>query len=182
MIAQLNPPLQASDLDYSVSEADQQHTMTSKEWQLAAAVEGFAHYVAASVWNEVATNADAYYVDGGYINPYANDVYALNAFDQVFESNYSPAQYPDQGVEKDWAQFFWNYQTDSPIPGVLPVTQAQIVQMWKLSHPWPVQQGFFADFTTGATAVVWGQVQGGFPPELSVQWFLMQATAAGIAH
>jgi hypothetical protein len=118
LMAKLNPAIEPSDLDYS-AEAGQseQHSFGSKEWQLAAAIEGFGHFAAALTWNQAVADAGAIYVIGSDINPLLNQpaIY-MDQFDRIFETSaqWNDADWPGQGVEDDWAQFFWNYHTDVP--------------------------------------------------------------------
>jgi len=179
LMAKLNPQLAQSDLDYTVEEGEaNQHTLTSKEWQLTAAVEGFAHFVSAVVWNEVGPGADAVIVDGSAPLPYDNDEWRLDTFDRVFENNYNPASYPGQGVEMDWAQFFWKYYTDP----FFPPSQQTLMAFWLGSYEWPKHEGFFADYYGAAFPILTAQTPGYLPPGSLTQRFLIWAQAAGIIH
>jgi hypothetical protein len=178
----LAPALMTSDLDYSVDPGEgEQHSMTSKEWQLAAALEGFGHFVAAVAWNEVGPNEDAVYVSGANAIPQNNTAYALNQFDQRFLTNFNPAQNPGQGVEMDWAQFFWNYHTDTPlVAGVAPPSQSNLLSMWKESYTWPKNEGFYTDFLGGVLAVLPATAPVPTPLASKQAWFTVLTTAAGI--
>jgi hypothetical protein len=180
LIAKLNPPLTPAGLDYSVAAGEaSQHTWTSKEWQLTAAIEGFAHFVSGAVWNDLGPDADCKVVIGSDINPFAQSTKNLNTFNRLFENSYNTASYPDQGIEQDWAQFFWNYRTDTvPQPIGIP-TDAQLVALFVKTYPWPVHNGFFADLTAGVLAAVPWPVPFQQHP---LQRFLTFAGLAGIVH
>lgn len=178
-IAKLNPPLTVNDLDYSVTANEgEQHTLTSKEWQLAAAFEGFAHFISGMVWNEAVPDEEALFRSGG-------TEIELDAFDLVFETNFGAGQFPDQGVEIDWAQFFWNYHTDEFLAdsndSVLAPPLAAILDMWLASQPWPVNQGFFNDFRDGVETIL-GTFGPANPVDEGLQRFDETAAAAGIDH
>jgi hypothetical protein len=174
LMSKLNPQLGPGDLDYSVEGMEaQQHTVTSKEWQLAAAVEGFAHFVAAVAWNDVAANADGVF----YI---AEELYDISVFDRVFETNFDAASEPGQGVELDWAQFFWNYYTDTPAP--FTPSQGTLVNIWLASYPWPIHEGFFGDFSGAAAVVLPTTLPPAVPAGVAHTWFLTNAALAGIIH
>jgi hypothetical protein len=178
-IATLGPPLTMNDLDYSVAPSEaEQHTLDSKEWQLTAAFEGFAHFVSAVVWNESAPDEDAVFRSGG-------GTFELDAFDRVFETNFDADQFPHQGVELDWAQFFWNYHTDAFVadsgdPVLAPPANA-ILDMWLASYPWPVHEGFFADFRDGVETIL-GTFGPANPVEEGLERFDDIANAAGVDH
>lgn len=183
LAARANPPLSPSDVDYTVEpgEAEWTHTMTSKEWQLIGALEGFAHMVAAVAWNNTAAGSDGVYVDGSNVNPNLNAAWDLNTFGQYFLANYNPAAYPGQGVELDWAQFFWNYYTDTPwLPGVPPPSQSALVSIFMAAQPWPVNGGFFDAFSSAAAGVLPGTMP--IPGPQAQQWFTMMAAFAGIIN
>ena len=179
-IAKLGPPLTTADLDYSVAngEPENQHTITSKEWQLTAAFEGFAHFVSALVWNEAVADDDALFRSGG-------EAFALDQFDRLFETNFDTNQFAHQGVELDWAQFFWNYHTDEHTTDGGDLTLAPsfgaIVDMWLASYTWPVQEGFFDDFRDGVETIV-GTFGPANPVEEGLERFDDIAAAAGIDH
>jgi hypothetical protein len=176
LIGKLNPQITPADIDYTVEEDEtlSQHTVLSKEWQLTAAIEGFAHFVSAVAWNDVTANGDAVFVD--------DQVYPLGSFSKYFESNYNEAGYPGQGVELDWAQFFWNYHTDTPaFPGVSPPSQSMLLSIFLASYPWPKNEGFFAQFSAGAAAIL-PMNPPPHPPMSSFQWLLVLAGQAGIIH
>jgi hypothetical protein len=178
-IATLSPPITEDDLDYSVTanEADQ-HALDSKEWQLTAAFEGFAHFVSGLVWNEAVPDDDAVFRSGG-------GTFELDPFDRIFETTFDAAQFPDQGVELDWAQFFWNYHTDeyeaaSGDP-VLAPPSAAILDMWRASYPWPVNEGFFGDFRDGVVTIL-GTFGPANPVAEGLERFDAIAAAAGVDH
>jgi hypothetical protein len=182
-MARVNPPIGADGLDYSVTnEEGDQHAMRSKEWQLAAAVEGFAHFVATVAWNETSPNTPAVYVMGSDANPNLNDPFDFNQFEKYFESNWNPASYEGQGVETDWAQFFWNYHTDIPLIGVPQPSQSTLMALLLGSYPWPVNEGFFADFSGAASVILPTTVPPAIPAILPYQWFSAVASMAGIVH
>ena len=170
LVGKLNPPLSPADLDYSVTANEaNQHAVQSKEWQLAAAIEGFAHFVSGVAWNDVYPNADGIF--------YSDAVYDLDVCGQFFENNWNAADFPGQGVEVDWAQFFWNYYTDVPLlAGVSSPTQTNLLSFWLAAHPWPKNEGFFAAFSAAVGALL--------PPlpALHHAWFLTVAGQAGIDH
>ena len=89
-----------------------------------------------------------------------------------------------QGIELDWAQLFWNYRTDEFVAGsgdtVAPPASA-ILDMWLASYPWPVNQGFFADFRDGAETILetFGPAN---PASEGLERFDGIAAAAGIDH
>jgi hypothetical protein len=176
LMSKLNPHIGGNDLDYSVTDDEaEQHTLNSKEWQLAAAIEGFAHFVAAVAWNDVSAAPGAYFVDG-------TTAYDLSVFDKYFETNWNAANYAGQGVERDWAQFFWNYHTDAPtLPGVFSPDQATLVAVWQAAYTWPKHEGFFADLAAAAAAVL-PAAPLPFPANSPYQWFVAVASQAGIVH
>jgi hypothetical protein len=177
LMAPLSPPLTAADIDYSVEAGEEsQHAWGSKEWQFAAALEGFAHFVSAAVWNDVHADADGVVVTGSNINPFYQGIFDMNTFDRVFEITYEPAHQPDQGVEDDWAQFFWNYRTDTQAAAGTP-DSAQLVQMWLLTYPWPKHAGFFAHLAAGVTLAIPLPGGGSAQPR-----FATFATLAGVDH
>lgn len=167
-IAKLNPPFTPNDLDYTVETngSDQGHTINSKEWQLTAAFEGFAHFVAGLVWNDAVPDEGAVYGRG-------SEVIELDDFDRVFETNFNPAQFPNQGIERDWAQFFWNYRTDEPEASngnTSPPTLPMILETWLDSYQWPVNGDFLTHFRNNG-------VPGG-----NLQRFDAIAESAGVDH
>jgi hypothetical protein len=176
VMAYLSPPLTPDDIDYSVEAGEaNQHTWTSKEWQLVAAFEGWAHFVSGAIWNDVGTDADCKVVVGSNINPHYQAIVDLNRFDRVFENAYGPA-YLDQGVEQDWAQFFWNYRTDALSPIGTP-TDAQLVNLWAMTYPWPKYSGFFSHLAAAVPVAI------PLPAPLIAQpRFVTFGTLAGIAH
>jgi hypothetical protein len=173
LIGKLNPPLSESDLDYTVTEDEaNQHSINSKEWQLAAAIEGFGHFVSGVAWNDVYPNADGIF--------YSFATHDLDTFGKYFENNWNPATYPGQGVELDWAQFFWNYYTDVPaIAGVPFPTQSTLLAIWLGAHPWPVNEGFFETFSGSASALLGAMLPPAIPGHL---WFTTVAGQAGVDH
>lgn len=178
-IAKLGPPITEDDLDYSVTAAEaNQHALDSKEWQLAAAFEGFGHFVSGLVWNEAVPDDDALFRSGG-------GTFELDPFDRLFESTFDAAQFPDQGVELDWAQFFWNYHTDEFVAGsgdtVLAPPASAILDMWLASYPWPANEGFFADFRDGVETIV-GTFGPANPVSEGLERFDGIAAAAGVDH
>ena len=112
--------------------------------------------------------------------PLLNDVVDLNRFDRLFEKNYNENNHPDEGVEQDWAQFFWGYRTDVwPLPtGGLP-TDAQIVNIFVFTWKWPKHHGFFADLTGGVSLAVPSPPGN---PTASLMRFAATADAAGVNH
>ncbi len=180
VMAKLNPALTPAGVDYSVAAGEaNQHTWTSKEWQLTAALEGFAHFVSGAVWNDVGPDADCKVVVGSDINPAAQSTKNLNTFNRYFETNYNEASYPDQGIEQDWAQFFWNYRTDTAPNGIGTPTDAQLVRLFVLTYPWPVHNGFFTAMTTAVNVAI----PLPFPNQQQpLQRFLTFAGMAGIVH
>jgi hypothetical protein len=105
--------------------ADRAHDFASREYASTAAVEGFAHYYAASVWNNGGENDCSFYyyktVDFEPRDYYWNDP---NRHVWVADPNpiYSCATsrtflegwcYPwdGYGVESDWLTFWWDIQT-----------------------------------------------------------------------
>ena len=199
LLAKLNPAL--DDIDYSTEmcEPESNHTLDSKEWQLVAAMEGFANFTAAITWNEavpfesptapccINQYEGAVYVGSANVNPAQNtsDIIDMDQFDQVFKSGEwldgcgtngekDPEQYPGQGVEIDWAQFFWNYYTDDPEGGIVPPTQAVIHEIWMQAYSdqnWPKHEGFFTDFYQAASIVL---------NPLNLWRFMGSASQAGI--
>ena len=145
-----------------------------------AAFEGYAQFVSGAVWNNVGTSADCKAVVGSDPYPLLNDVVDLNRFDRLFEKNYNENNHPDEGVEQDWAQFFWGYRTDVwPLPtGGLP-TDAQIVNIFVFTWKWPKHHGFFADLTGGVSLAVPSPPAN---PTASLMRFAATADAAGVSH
>ncbi len=178
-IAKLSPPLTVNDLDYSVTADEaEQHTLDSKEWQLTAAFEGFAHFVSALIWNDAVPNEDALFRSGG-------ETIDLDVYDRLFETNFNSNLFPDQGNEIDWAQFFWNYHTDvfttNTGDPVLAPPLAAIMDMWLVSQPWPVTHGFFDDFREGVEVIV-GTFGPANPVEEGLERFNEIAEDAGVDH
>lgn len=183
-IAKLNPKLylngndlDGSDIDYRYPGGNPtQHTMTSAEWHLAAAIEGFGHYVSARVWNDNAIDSGAVYVSTYDLTPSLGDVLQLGNYDQYFMSGLvnicpDPEQCPNASVERDWAQFFWNFQTNAPIWLNTMPTDADMVGIWMDSYTWPKKGGLPLDLTNAAF------LRWGFAGSLR---FAVTRTAAGI--
>ncbi|MFN7939416.1 MAG: hypothetical protein U0R19_39180 [Bryobacteraceae bacterium] len=165
----LVPQVQAADIDY----IDGQHTNNSTEWQLVAALEGFANFVSARVWNDGGVNADGVFVIGANVDPATNVAFPMNTFDKYFETTACGGGCPEgKGIERDWAQFFWKLHT-AGFGGNPAVSTVNLVSWWKSAYPWPKQEGFFSDFS-GAYLALFGPATYGN--------YVGYAVAAGVAH
>lgn len=165
----LNPQVSPDEIDY----IDGQHTPNSTEWQLIAALEGFANFVSARIWNDGGPNADGVFVYSANVDPSTNYVLNMNAFNRNFETNLCNGNCPiGKGNEQDWAQFFWNIHT-SPFPGNPLTSTSNLVSWWKVARPWPIHEGFFADFLAAYLGNFGGATLGNLQAN---------SVAAGIVH
>ncbi len=98
---------------YSTGASDNEHSLHSKEWQSCALSEGFAHFVAADVFNNHAqTGAHFHYYKDGYpasVNVENGPTGGDTAF---MEANCSGSD-TGYGVELDWMRALWDYHTNS---------------------------------------------------------------------
>jgi hypothetical protein len=126
------------------------HHFTEKEFQSAAAVEGFAHYYAAVSWNKT-NESDCYYVpnkivdwdaDGSTTGSWdTSGVFTCEGGGPVSPSTTIDARdfYTDycmaggsnnnRGTEYDWLRFFWDLDTDESM------SFTDILTVWDDSNP-----------------------------------------------
>lgn len=94
------------------------HTMTSHEWQAAAAVEGMAHWYAASTWNDVdLVECQNCQVGVRYVKPSAPDQaqsYAIPRETSLCTTLDEPQCPAGVGNEWDWASAFRLFRLDAP--------------------------------------------------------------------
>jgi hypothetical protein len=114
---------------------DTVHDWTSKEYQTAAAVEGFAHYFAAALWNDREDDCEYYYYKEVDFDPRdshgdgeAGDLYSCESGGAFMEDECG-TPYDDRGVEVDWLRFWWDLYTDQN------VSHDSIVDIWDGANP-----------------------------------------------
>jgi hypothetical protein len=100
-----------------VEAANGLHCLQSLEWSSAASVEGFAHFVAAKIWNGPAGGGSTEF---GYYKEFRKDDGTVAAPPFVVDCA-QPVNWRDNhcfhgelGVEYDWLQFYWAINMSAP--------------------------------------------------------------------
>ncbi|NLH47416.1 MAG: hypothetical protein GX444_02320 [Myxococcales bacterium] len=98
---------------YSTSEG---HHENSRELQRGAAVEGIAHFYAASIWN-IKNDGDCWFrgLDCQDDEDYMHDI--------------CDPPFTNRAVESDWLRFWWDVYED------MDLTVAEIFELWDLANP-----------------------------------------------
>ncbi|MBZ0272830.1 hypothetical protein K8I61_12400 [bacterium] len=113
---------------------DTSHDFISLEWQNVAAKEGFAHYYAATVWNDIEeSDCEYFYYKTIWFNKAGQLVHVPQNYSCESGNNYLSANcdpYDDnQSLEYDWLRFWWDLMTDDG------VTFNTIMDVWTGSAP-----------------------------------------------
>jgi hypothetical protein len=152
------PSLTTSDFDYCYNTVGPcQHTRTSTEYQAIAAIEGFADFFSAAVWNDGDYNSLAFIPlpDGAYDGELINLESGHSGHEaKYYETNVCNGSCLNGlGVELDWARTFWDFYTNYS-PGA---SVESIALVFDDIHPWPVNgltDDFYTDFHNGVDNVM----------------------------
>lgn len=125
------------------------HAMRSKEYSVAAFIEGFAHYLGAITWNDYNQSSgifkyykeigDAAYADMAEDN-WRVDLEGAGADPLGGVSNWMANMctvHDGHGVEMDWMRFLWDYRTNNnllPRPDHHDIFR--LIQFTRSDHPW----------------------------------------------
>jgi len=131
-------PSNCADIDGMLN-----HTFDSQEWQSAAAAEGFAHFYAMSVWNDLSESVGVRATPG-------DDELSINAFKtdgmptSIYETQYDGAM-GDHGtaVERDWAFFLWDLATGT---GAIDVSVVMFLLADAYDPAWPAPSDTSSDW------------------------------------
>jgi hypothetical protein len=113
-----SPDYSAPNADCNEADPGFSHDFASKEYASTAAVEGFAHFYAATVWNNpYEYNCSFYYYKNVDFDPRdttletgSQRLYNCETSRKFLETNCSLIS--GRGVESDWLSFWWDLHTD----------------------------------------------------------------------
>ncbi len=135
----------SADADPCFDDGGSDHHLNSKEDQTAGAVEGFAQYYAAVIWNNTSENDCQFYYwhvpfdfdrDGTYDSSVMYDCEtALTVGHNYLESRCTP-DIEDRSVEYDWLAFWWDMNTNGGLSttGILDIWDAANPHNWSSSN------------------------------------------------
>lgn len=152
-----NASLSPSDVNYCYLSGTCQHSITSAEYQAAAAMEGFADFLGVAVWNDLALNSVAYIPK--YNSSTTGSLINLETGHTGFEAKYYETQICSGtclngiGVELDWARTFWDFHTNySSAPSV-----NSTASVFEEIYPWTVSgmtKAYYTEFRNGVESVM----------------------------
>jgi len=102
--------------DCSVGTNGNGHSMNATEYASCAAMEGWAHYVSADIWNNHPAGSNP----GGVFVYWNGTVYDVEVqYKQCYTTWSNDWMCDGYGTEKDWMRFWWDFHTN-PTPGTPP--------------------------------------------------------------